>query len=96
MRLDGWECPRCNRVWGPLAMQCLVCNLQCRDSDSTVVAETEREPRDPLVQRAIIELSGPGTALRSRLQAAASDLASAGYSPGAIAARIEAGENADV
>ena len=97
MQLDGWLCPKCGRVWGPLAMQCLVCNLQSRDSDRTLDPdETPKEPRNSIVQRAIVELSAPGSALRARLQAAAADLASAGYPPGEIAARIEHGESVDV
>jgi len=48
------------------------------------------------VQRAIVDLSAPGSALRARLNAAAADLASAGYGPAEVAARLESGESVDV
>ena len=97
MKLEGWECPRCQRIWGPLALACLHCN----DGVATVlqnagVPVAKRESDNPLVRRAIVDLSAPGTPLRSRLNLAASDLADAGYSPGEIAARLEAGERIDV
>ena len=94
MKLDGWECPRCNRVWGPLAMQCLHCNDGVVSVDTGPVAAPEVE--NPIVRRTVIALSTPGSALRGRLNEAAGDLAAAGYTPAEIAARLEAGESVDV
>lgn len=68
-------------------------HLQCRDTTTTVA---DKEPRNSIVRHSIVELSSPGSALRARLNAAAQDLASAGYSPQEIAMRLEAGEPVDV
>jgi hypothetical protein len=57
--------------------------------------EAPKQAKDPVVQRTITGMSAPGSALRARLNAAASDLAGSGYSPREIAALIEAGEHVE-
>jgi len=70
-------------------------HLHCHDSSSSVVPKM-KEPENPIVRRVVTELSAMGSPLRSRLNAAAADLAAAGYSAGEIAARLESGEHVDV
>lgn len=91
MQLDGWECPRCHKIWGPLCLQCLHCN----DTVATLAEPKEPEPANPLVARTILGLAGTNEGFHARLSADASRLARAGYQPNEIAAMLEAGGNTD-
>ena len=32
----GWECPKCKRIWGPIANQCEVCNMQIANLEKVI------------------------------------------------------------
>lgn len=86
--LHALQCPCGFRVEGEAIFVTELYKTHQEVSHPLVAAGESHAP----IRRAITSLSVPGSALRHRLEAAASDLIAGGYNPAEVAARLEAGE----
>lgn len=61
---QGWECPKCGRVWGPLAQECVKCNAQAKQQGQEKKQSLEGNTWLPGSCNVLIEGRGYGNLFR--------------------------------